>query len=1034
MGSLKRILDRAGIAEPDGRPLHRYDCSDAEIDDVGKELADLLRRCRPTPELPAAFALWGAEEIRRSYASGHLTWSLITASVGDLEETRARDLVRAGLPWWRRRVRVHAGRTLYLHSLMAEGGLPDKLFAGGGSFCRVVLALVAELEREVSPDAELATILARRHSERLPAVFREEGAAALLGDLAAAIVMLRRALPTDLPDGGGERWLERNRPGWRDELPLRLSADAVNALVRPALETATEALPSSGPIGERSLRRGIDGVYCGALAFSSEAFLPAELLGADANPSARLRLQPSGRELTRVSYLATPEEGGWKLLKVGRGTEVLQFPIDSPLVFIAYADGHSVGAVCLEEAIPSPNEEPTLWRNADNADGDTPAALVPTLGRTTRPRLWLLAARGMEIETEGTVAIGPALPAHDGALLSVSGSGAVRVGTARLRIETGASSDAEARGLVLSGRVLPRWRAEKGVPVFLGRPDAWGSGEAGTYRLLRRGVTFDAPDTYGASVARWRIDGREVARARYVELPQGSSINVSEVEPRHVSLAASGLPAGWQVTLNVDQDGERAVVSGEGSVRLSLVARLPGPLRLTIADPRAGLRISLSGAWPSRRALVIDPDGELVTSPRHVSADGLAGWCALLPRGGGVVELGTPAPLVRIEIAGEISLAAWQPLVRNIFSLAGADANVAIHVVANGDAGPRITVGRYDFVARLRGDVLPLPQKETALHALSLTGPLQTRTLTANGDTDLRPLLGDQSETWFIQGRSMRAVMRPVAWPPGGDRRADRIRAYAKDWRDMLDDPASPRWSIVAQKIAAARAGGDAGGLDEVQALGRVPAAAVALMLRARAVELPAWLGLETEAPIWWPLVTISDVARGVRHALERKIAQFEKVGDPPDTWAYQANLSVAEQAHKVVVVRPELRGHFASGFEAAGLQPFAFVDGEPRWFNRVDDPAGQLAEAAQAAARRAPHQPAENVLIPVRGPRQLPQNTVQRPLLDAPLAVADIACGLVAQPDHRLATHLLALRWADQEWFDTALPLAIAQRSLANV
>jgi hypothetical protein len=129
------------------------------------------------------------------------------------------ELVVMGLARFKRQVRRSDNdRTLYLFTLLAEGGVPDPMLRQGNSvYRRVVLGLLNEIEREGGAALEpaIAEQIAARRTAYLPDVFHNREAARTLAELALALAALRQALPDGLPGEATVAWFDANRPNWR---------------------------------------------------------------------------------------------------------------------------------------------------------------------------------------------------------------------------------------------------------------------------------------------------------------------------------------------------------------------------------------------------------------------------------------------------------------------------------------------------------------------------------------------------------------------------------------------------------------------------------------------------------------------------------------------------------------------------------------------------------------------------------------------------------------------------------------------------
>jgi hypothetical protein len=268
MPVLQRILAEIGIERPDGRPLYALRISEERHAELGKLLRFRVGSGQIIDSTAARFVLWAAEYIRAHFAGGQLAWEFVFQGLGLREDRNfAVALVERGLRWWGRKVRVsEAGVHLYLYSLMAQGGLPQALLVQPGLYQRVVKGLLADIESEGTDIPEsVALQIASRRARCLPQSFRTDDIARLLADLALALVRLRTEAPGDIPANLIDRWLDKHRPGWALSLPLRLSKEVADTLIRPALRKERKALLSARPLAWRTTRqREIGGPLLGS--------------------------------------------------------------------------------------------------------------------------------------------------------------------------------------------------------------------------------------------------------------------------------------------------------------------------------------------------------------------------------------------------------------------------------------------------------------------------------------------------------------------------------------------------------------------------------------------------------------------------------------------------------------------------------------------------------------------------------------------------------------------------------------------------
>jgi hypothetical protein len=1038
------LLQRERLTAPDGRPLLAWNCDPDQRQLLAASCQHLMAGLPFTALTAARFVLWAAEEIRTQHRPGQLTWDWLFGRLGRPPAPQlGRDLTERGLAWWGRRVRIsEGGARQFLYSLMAEGGMPDAYLAEAARYRSAVLSMLAEIEQEGALAEAAAERVAWRRVGDLPHAFRHPDTVLLLADLALALARLRARLPGDLPAQAAEAWLDRQAPGWRQQLPLRLSAAALEALIRPALQ-ADRGRPARppGPLCRRELRRLAAAPGWGGYAVIGDGALLAGSFLPEAGTGRRLRLLALGDDAAAaMSFLAVPEDHGWVLSRAGSGAEALRLAPHRPLLAAAHADGRLVGEAILDAGIPPAEFAPSVWRACDQHH-ETPARLELLGGaaRTRAPHLWLLTGPDAEPVAETGVEIGVPEPAPGGCLWRVSGQGRIAVGTQAVEIATGADAEAGSHRLHVFGRVLPGWRSEDGQLPLLGRPEIWGEEGDGQLRRLSAGVAiFRTPTRLGGRIAEWRDGGMVLARAGFLELPAGLRLGLAEGGAGSLRLDAEGLEEGWHVRLQAAGESAAVQVGTDGRATLSLEVpgTPPARARLRLSDPRGGTAIVLVAAWPARRGLVIGPDDTRLMRDRTVAVGALAGWRGIVPPGqaGGLLLRPGPGASLGIPVAGEVRLAAAEPIARLMLGLGGLDAELPLHLVVGGDEGRRLTVKRYategGTIGRFRA-----AGGTWRLHALALDPPSDVRTLQdVTGVVEFAEWLGETGTLWLVQARAETGELaRPMAWSsatrPHTTRDA-RIAAYAEAWRGLMAEPLSTGWDAAWQLIRAARDGGDAGALDQVQALGEAPAAAIALLLRVSEAGLSEALALEGAAPLWWPATPLQAWRDGVAVELDRRRAALAAAGFEGGEVAEIAAQAIARRAWTLLALRPELKGHLAAGFLGSDLVPLARGT-DPRSGLvplQLPDAAATLRALAQEVARRAPELP-DGSAHPGTARRSLAAGFAERlrPLLDAPLLVAEIAAGEVPASRGSLM-HLIALRQADPHWFDAALPAAVQQ------
>lgn len=1034
MKVVQSILSRNGLDQPDARPLYAYGVTDAERAELGTFLRMRIAVGGLTPSTAQGFVLWAAEHIRTGFRGGQLTWDFVFEGIAlDYERPAAIELTSRGLEAWGRRLRrSDQGHREFLYSLLAEGGLPDLALAHAPRYRGALLGLVSAIEGEGALGASIADTAALRLVEGLPQILRTGEQARLMAELALAIVSTRFLLPGDLPAEAAEAWLDAHHSDWRQALPLRLSQAAFEALVRPVLLSERRREKPTPTLLRRQLRRHAGGPWLGVAEIPERAFLPPTLLpGADRH--LRLRLTHD----TGAGFLGVPVEEGWELVRnAGRGPLLMPAAPSDPVFLNAHADGQFVARLVIDAGQPVPDEAPSLWRALD-PDSDLPDILVPLSGRGQTRAKWVfvLAPEGVTPACADDLQVSLNAIAPGGMLWSASGRGVVRFGPHALSIATNAEDDAPAARLSVLGRPLPGFKIDGGIAAFLGAPVLRGIEGDGPMREIAKQTSLRAvPGLLGGRVAEWHDGDLILARCRFVTLPQAMKLDLLEIADGQVRLQASGLVPGWHLHLGAEDQQQAAVIGADGSAELLLRAEgQPGSLAIRLSDPANGEALAMTGLWPSRVARLIDGEGARVLSNRPLSRRGLAGWRGVLPANGGAVQLrmasgGTP---VAFSTVGAVPLVQFGPVVDQALALQGADGRVNLRLVGSGQETPRLEIGRYDWSAEPAGPFWHFGTGPTHLTAVCLDDPARIQSAEVVSRTDPAAWLGEGEGLWFIQGfSSTRGVMRPLVWsarPVERTSREQRLDRYAEDWRRLLTEPDDLAWDRLWSLILAVREAGDAAALDQVQALARVPAAAVALLLRTGRADRAAALMMETESPLWWPLAPCEAWAEAMVSVRDGLHNRLQAAGIAEAEIRPLVEERLARAAGEIIALRPELAVHLGQAFARAGAPPLALsATGAPVPL-AVPKAAANLATVAQDAVRRLSHLPdGVSGLSAERLKVTLPFGDDFRPLLHAPLVAAEVATG--ARPALTAQEHLqlIALRAVDPIWFDAALPAAL--------
>ena len=922
------------------------------------------------------------------------------------------------------------------------------------------MGLVAEIEAEGGSAAEAwAELMALRWRSRLPQTFQSADITRLLAGLASSLVKLRESLPEDLPEAAAEQWLNIHQPGWRSTIPLRMTPHIAESLIRPALWAERDIRPAARPLCGRELRRGKNGNWYGHLILHDNGWLSERHFpGAE---GLRLRLLPTEATVVQgVAYSATPEEKGWRLRRLGRGgREAIPLMPDIPFAFAAFADGHTKGEAVVDAGVPKPIEGPSFWRATELGEGATTEQLMPLTGagRTRGPCIWVLTSEGEQPQTSEGLSLDEVEVAQNGFLWRVSGRGTLRVGDERYRIETGAEEDAPEARLIAFGEPLWGWRLHGNIPVYRGDVDIHGQiGVTRSHRVVGSEIRRIQGHDLCSEIVTWMRGDEVLARLRLVRVPQSVKLRLREVDAGRIALSADGLDASWRVRLG---SGEHEVFGEvrDGAVNLTLETprAAPGLVRLRLSELSTGRTLELQAVWPARFGMVMDPDGARLERNQAISVDALQGWRLLTPegmRGDLQFQLSGFRP-VSVPIGGEMPIASYLPSIKAMLAQGGPDAQVNLSLVVSGREGHRLEVRRYHDIAVVEHDVLRMGlgrdeavKTETALGAaltetlsaivrgvdlcdLSRIGPVQ-----ASGSVSLEGQLKLSGGPWLLQSTLEGRTQRAAIWDPrasGTISREGRTDAYAKEWQLLVAAPEDSGWDRSWQLISAVEQDGDCGVLDQVQALARVPAAAIALALRVPAKELSEVFGLEAAAPLYWPALTVSDFAKAVmtEHTRQRqKLAPYMEDAKAAEI----ADHVLVRRIADIVTLRPELAGHFCSALIETGV--FNRAIGVPDISDSLKtfllpSPGKRLAEVAHEAARRFDRLPqGVRGLEPIDPPVALPSfNPYAQAMIDAPLVVAEMASERRDAPNPQEKLVLINLRLIDPLYFDTALPASLA-------
>lgn len=265
-------------------------------------------------------------------------WADLGSVIGlDLTQLQWRTLADKGLEFWKippLRLTVQ----LRLANLARQAGFPvAALDDGATGWAKTYLEkLVGHVLGEAEPNPERAEHWASHHQSLLPETWRCEEMLAICGELALAIVELRR----EAEAGGGvngealiSAWLDHNQPDWRDSLPLTIEDNAGRALVDGLL--CADVLKGAGSVRARRVLAYRAAELYEEVELELAGTLDGKNLGsALATEWSRLRLFPSGllaRYITGELAVAEPDDEGCWHVRPSSGRTRFAVPLSTPI-------------------------------------------------------------------------------------------------------------------------------------------------------------------------------------------------------------------------------------------------------------------------------------------------------------------------------------------------------------------------------------------------------------------------------------------------------------------------------------------------------------------------------------------------------------------------------------------------------------------------------------------------------------------------------------------------------------------------------
>jgi hypothetical protein len=618
---LRSFLAARDKDAPDGRPLYAYRCDNVEFEELQTYLAASLPEfewsARPIGPLTSqVFCLWAAEWWRRNHEGGPWRWEDLLSSVGagflgtgNAGYARLCTSVGTGLHGWKRSILRTSNGRAFLVTLACEGGLPLRLvMREHGSLRRYFKVLLEEI-RVCGAAGIPVDQIAERTSAYLPKGLRHEVVYSLCGELAAKVWQLQTVVgPTQTSVAD----LDGLRPGWRDDLPLRVDDAIAAALLNNLLvDASTIARRASGRIRwVRSLVRGGDGWE-----LEGELELPGSL---QAREFVAMFSPPAGDAPRRFDLCVRTGNAGTDVVALGtRGhgpseapslrleparaaaRRVRGEPAAAGRTLVArdglgqYATDQFAGASPLSE-LPWVFEAPAQDDAGDRMVGEGSVSVKTPSAFVALPDGAVLSAReNGEVMAAGTLReVGRSVfrVAGDAACTLPDGGSVV--------IRTGDASSGEVEYRLQATELLLGRTAE---PVWLGLP-----------RLIeRRGE--EAPVTIPGHRLQWRPEG---SPAGWGPLSHGciGDGRIRYVDGGHVRFSARAklLPQGCAVRFTPDSRPDRGTIEISGALghqvtHVALLGEIPATLRrLPSVGDDLHLELAAAGAPPTSVTLYLE--------------------------------------------------------------------------------------------------------------------------------------------------------------------------------------------------------------------------------------------------------------------------------------------------------------------------------------------------------------------------------------------------------------------------------------------
>lgn len=545
-------------------------------------------------------------------------------------------------------------------------------------------------------------------------------------------------------------------------------------------------------------------------------------------------------------------------------------------------------------------------------------------------------------------------------------------------------------------------------------------------------------------------------------MPQTVEIGLSDKGDGELEFHAGGLPGGTIVSLAGQVSGQ---VDDDGHISLRLqetVVQL-GRIKVHFRPPEgAGRAFDATLPRPGKQGYFIDAEDRLLRHDMVMDLGQLAGWRVFAPPGQDAelrIRLhadNAPKHPISILVQNDTSLGSLLPLFRGLIAIGGPDSELRLRVLVGTSESHRITLRRYQRAlewdgtsfeagtAKLLGDFGKMEAQVINLAAPGLSDAISE----LRPGEDIVPLLPNHPGPWMVFAWDADGLIRPprpiskavasdaVQAPRFSDvmlecgqfpRRPQRIEAFGKVLRSLVEPMRIGDLSLYEQQIDDLADGEALSSLDGVVALAQAPELAALLLLRAKPDVLAARFELETVSPFSWttlPLVAWQGAIRVHRSTL---VTQMTNNGIDEGAAQSFAEMALVNRLREILDRRPEIAGQIVMAASAADLIGALVARFTPPPGLGVPEKA--LLEAARRAiVRHDAGEQAFRLKSDFAPPEFKEFYDPMRGLLDAPLIAAEHVLGLRSHPpDTDTAVALLHYRRHDPDYFETAMPPAIA-------